>query len=45
VAIDFDKKEASFTLKPDTKFDLEAAKTAVKATNRGRVGEVKAAPK
>jgi copper chaperone CopZ len=45
VNVNYDAKEASFTVKEGAKCDMEAVKKAVADTGRGTVGEVKAAPK
>jgi hypothetical protein len=45
VKVNFEAKEASFSIKDGSTFDLEAAKKAVADTGRGTVGKVKAAPK
>jgi hypothetical protein len=45
VEVDYDRKEARFQVKKGEKFDSDKLKQAIDGSGRGKMGEVKSAPK
>ena len=43
--VDYDEKEARFTVKKGEKFDADELKQAIADSRKGKLGEIKAAPK
>jgi hypothetical protein len=45
VSVDYDRKEARFQVKKDEKFDADRLRQAIADSGKGKMGEIKAAPK
>jgi hypothetical protein len=45
VKVDYDQKEARFQVKKGAKFDADKLREAIANSDKGKMGEIKSAPK